>query len=151
VFQRYAYILPIAEKWWNKFCDRNRAEKTLHAYVRRGKVGPKNVELLLFYVTRPSKEIRGFGKFVDRITENADNLWKTHGQETCLNSYKEYANLLQGRLNATFILFKNLRELPSTVPITTVTKIMGIQRMPQMGKYINREEAYKLLRTWPSS
>jgi len=147
VFQRYAYILPITEKWWSRFCNRNREGKTLHAYVRRGKVGPKNVELLLFYVTYPLKEVRGFGEFVDRITGDPDDLWKIHGQETCLNSYDEYMSFLRGRLNATFILFKSLRELLTPIPIDTFTKITGIYRMPQIGKYINREETYKLLRT----
>jgi len=146
VFQRYGYILPITEKWWSRFCDRNREGKTLQAYVRRGKVGPKNVELLLFYVTHPFKEIQGFGEFVDRIIGDADDLWKTHGQETCL-TYNEYSSFLQGGLNATFILFKSLRELLTPVPIDTIIKITGIYRMPQIGKYINREETYKLLRT----
>ncbi len=146
MFQRYGYILPINEKWWNRFCNRNREGKTLQTHVRRGKVGPKNAQLLLFYVTHPFKEIRGFGEFVDRITGDANDLWKTHGRETCL-THNEYSSFMQGRQNATFIFFRSLHELLTPVPIDTITKIIGINRMLQTGKYITREETYKILRT----
>jgi len=142
---RYAYILLNYEKFWNRVCSRNRAGKALHAFVRRGKVGPKKTKLILFYVTRPSSEIRGVGEFIERITGDADDLWNAHGSETCLKSYEEYADFLQGRPKATFIRFKNLRELPTPIPANVISKFAGIERMPRSGKYINKKTVNQLI------
>jgi len=139
------FILPIEARWWKRFCDRNRESKTLHAYIRRGSVGPKDARLILFYVTSPFKEIRGFGEFVDRISGDADELWRNHGSETCLRSYEEFKNLMDGRRKATFILFKNLHELSKPVSFETISKKLGIRRMSRMGKYITREESLGLI------
>lgn len=139
------FILPIAVKWWKQFCDRNKEGKTLHVYVRRGNVGPKDTKLILFYVTYPFKEIQGFGEFVDRISGDPDELWKNHSSESCLRSYAEFKNLMGERRKATFILFKNLHELSKPVPFETLSKKLGIRRMSRMGKYITREEALGLI------
>ena len=117
----------------------------MHAFVRRGLVGPKNAELLLFYVTHPYKEIRGVGEFIERITGDAKDLWKTYGHESLLRSYEEYVDFLQGRRKATFIRFKNLRELPTPIPANVITQVIGITRVPRMGKYITKEMAHQLI------
>ncbi len=139
------FILPIEAKWWKRFCDRNREGKTLHAYVRRGVVGPKDAKLILFYVTRPVKEIHGFGEFVERISGDADELWKNHSSESCLRSYEEFKNLMGKRRKATFILFKNLQELSKPVTFEKLSKKLGIRRMSPMGKYVTREESLGLI------
>lgn len=117
----------------------------MHAFVRRGLVGPKNAELLLFYVTHPHKEIRGVGEFVERVAGDAEGLWKTYGHESLLKSYEEYIDFMQGRRKATFIMFKNLRELPTPIPANVIFQVTGIGRMPRMGKYITKEMAHQLL------
>ena len=117
----------------------------MHAFVRRGLVGPKNVELLLFYVTHPHKEIRGVGEFIERITGDSKDLWKTYGHETLLKSYEEYMDFMQGRRKATFIRFKNLRELPTPVRAKVLFEIIGIKRMPRMGTYITKEMVDQLI------
>jgi len=144
--ERHAYILINYEKFWNRVCSQDRAGKTLHAFVRRGKVGPKKAKLLLFYVNRPFREIRGVGEFIERITGDADDLWKAHGNETCLKSYEEYANFLQGRPKATFIRFKNLRELPAPIPPSVIFKVAGIEKMPRSGKYLDKKIVDQLIR-----
>ena len=143
--ERYAYILPIEEKWWNRLCNRSKAGKTLHVFVRKGVVGPTDVTLVLFYVKHPSRKIRGFGEFVVRVTGDVNELWNTYGQETCLNSYEEYVGFMQGRAKATFIVFKNLRELSMPVSVKDIYRIIGINRMPRGGKYINTKEAHRLI------
>jgi len=143
--ERYAFILLSNEKFWNQLCRQNRAGKVLHAFVRRGKVGPKKAELLLFYVNCPAKQIRGVAEFIERITGDADDLWNAYGNESCLKSYEEYMNFLQGRPKATFIRFKNLRELPVPIPASVISKVTGISRMPRSGKYINKKTANKLI------
>ncbi|NIR87318.1 hypothetical protein GWO13_07025 [Candidatus Bathyarchaeota archaeon] len=144
--ERHAYILLNDEKFWNRLCSQNRAGKTLHAFVRRGKVGPKKTELILFYVNHPLKEIRGVGEFIQRITGDADELWNAHGSETCLKSYEEYKDFLQGRPKATFIRFQNLRELSAPIPASRISKITGIGRMPRSGKYITKKTTNQLIR-----
>jgi len=143
--ERYAFILLSIEKFWNRLCNRNRAGKTVHVFVRKGLVGPKNAELLLFYVTHPHKEIRGVGEFIERITGDAKDLWKTYGHESLLRSYKEYMDFMQGRRKATFIRFKNLRELRTPKPANVISQVLGIRRMPRMGKYITKEMVDQLI------
>jgi len=117
----------------------------VHVFVRRGLVGPKNAELLLFYVTHPHKEIRGVGEFIERITGDAEDLWKTYGHESLLRSYKEYMDFMQGRRKATFIRLKNLRELPTPVRAKVISQVLGIRRMPRMGKYITKKMVHQLI------
>jgi len=143
--ERYAFILLSIEKFWNRLCNRNRAGKTVHVFVRRGLVGPKNAELLLFYVIHPHKEIRGVGEFIERITGDAKDLWKTYGHESLLRSYKEYMDFMQGRRKATFIRFKNLRQLPTPVRAKVISQVTGMRRMPRMGKYITKEMVHQLI------
>ena len=106
--ERYAYILLSTEKWWNRLYSQRRAGKVSHAFVRKGIVGPKQTEWILFYVTYPFKEIRGFGEFVERVTGSAENLWKDYGHETCVKSFGEYLDFLEGRTRVTFIRFRKL-------------------------------------------
>ena len=145
MLERYAYIILNIEKYWNRLCDQNRAGKTVHVFVRKGLVGPKNAKLLFFYVTHPHKEIRGVGDFIERITGDADDLWDTYGHESLLESYEEYMDFLQGRTKATFIRFKNLRVLAAHRPASVISQVTGISRMPRMGKYITKEMAHRLI------
>jgi predicted transcriptional regulator len=114
-------------------------------FVRRGLVGPKNAKLLLFYVTYPHKEIRGVGEFIERITGDTTDLWKTYGHESLLRSYEEYMDFMQGRRKATFIRFKNLRELSIPIRANVISQVTGIRRIPRMGKYITKEMAHQLI------
>ena len=143
--ERYAYILLNIERYWNRLCSRNRAGKTVHVFVRRGLVGPKNAELILFYVTYTHKEIRGVGEFIERITGDADDLWNAHGHESLLKSYEEYVDFMQGRAKATFIRFKNLRELATPISASVISRVAGIERMRRLGKYITKEMAHQLI------
>jgi len=145
VLERYAYILLNIEKYWNRLSAQNRAGKNVHAFVRRGLVGPKEAKLLLFYVTFPHKEIRGVGDFIERIAGDVDDLWNTYGHESLLGSYEEYMDFLQGRIKATFIRFKNLRVLADPVPASVMSQVTGIGVMSRMGKYITKEMAHRLI------
>ncbi|MCZ2808325.1 MAG: hypothetical protein O2V44_03115 [Candidatus Bathyarchaeota archaeon] len=143
--KRYAFILLNLEKFWKRLCSQNRADKHAHAFVRRGVVGPKNAKLLFFYVTHPHKDIRGFADFIERVTGDAEDLWKSLGHESLLNSYDEYKDFLQGRKKATFIRFRNLRELPTRITTKVLSQVVGIEKMPQMGLYLTEKMAHQLI------
>jgi len=143
--ERHAYILINDEKWWNRRLNQNKAGKKIHAFVRRGAVGPKTAQFVLFYVKNPIREIRGVGEFIERIKGEADELWNDYGQETVFKSHKEYAEFLQGRTKITFIRLKNIRALSSPVSLKTVLDILGINRMPRGGRYVGREVFEKIL------
>ena len=143
--KRYAFIVLNLEKFWKRLCSQNRAGKQAHAFIRRGVVGPKNAKLLFFYVIHPHKDIRGFADFVERVTGDAENLWKSLGHESLLNSYNEYKDFLQGRKKATFIRFRNLNEFPNPVTTKVLSKVVGIERMPQMGLYLTERMANQLI------
>ncbi len=143
--EKYAYIVLNFEKFWKRLCSQNRADKSAHAFVRRGAMGPKEAKQLFFYVTHPRKDIRGYADFVERVSGNAEDLWKALGHESLLNSYDEYNDFLQGRRKATFVRFKNLKELPKPIKAKTFAQIIGKKRMPQQGMYITKEMAQQLL------
>jgi predicted transcriptional regulator len=133
------------EKFWKRLCSQNRAGKANHAFVRRGKMGPKNTKKLFFYVTHPWKDIQGYADFVERIAGDAKDLWQSLGHESLLNSYDEYQDFLQGRQKATFVRFKNLKEFPKPVTAESWARILGKKRMPQIGMYITKKTAHQLL------
>ena len=143
--KNYAYVVLNLEKFWKRLCSQNRAGKSAHAFVRRGAVGPKNTKHLFFYVTHPHKDIRGYADFVERITGNAKDLWKSLGHESLLNSYDEYNDFLQGRKKATFVRFRNLKEFPKPIDTKSLAQIIGKERMPQQGMYITEKMAQQLL------
>jgi predicted transcriptional regulator len=143
--ERYAYILLSNEKWWNRLHIQKMAGKVSHAFIRKGTVGPKQTELILFYVTYPFKEIRGFSEFVERVIGNAENLWKDYGQETCVKSFGEYLDFLEGRTRVSFIRFRNLHLLDTPISASVISRVTGINRMPRSGRYINKEMTHKLI------
>ena len=143
--KQYAYILINAEKWWNRRLSQNSAGKTIHAFVRRGIVGPKTAQYVLFYVKHPLREIRGIGEFIERITGDIDELWNNYGHETVFKSYQEYLEFLQGRAKTTFIRLKNVRKLFAPIPLKTVSGILNVNRMPRGGRYLNKETFEKIV------
>jgi predicted transcriptional regulator len=143
--ERYAFIVLNFEKFWKRLCNQNRTGKRVHAFVRRGVVGPKKAKQLFFYVTHPRKDIQGSADFIERITGDAEDLWKSLGHESLLSSYDEYQDFLEGRRKATFIRFKNLKEFPKPVTTKAMTQIIGKERMPQMGMYITEKRAHRLM------
>ncbi|MCW4015858.1 MAG: hypothetical protein NWF06_05760 [Candidatus Bathyarchaeota archaeon] len=144
--KQYAFIVLNFEKFWNRLCSQNRAGKTNHSFVRRGVMGPKKTEKLFFYVTGQRKDISGYADFVERVTDDATDIWESLGHESLLKSYAEYNNdFLQGRKKATFVRFKNLKEFPKPVKMEAWAQIIGKQRMPQGGMYITKKMAHQLL------
>lgn len=108
-------------------------------------MGPKNANKLFFYVTNPRQDIQGRADFVERKTDDANNLWESLGHETLLKSYDKYQKFLDGRRKTTFIRFKNLKEFPKPVSTETWKQIIGKNRMPQSGLYITEKMARQLL------
>ena len=143
--EQYAYILLITPKWWDRLLDRLEAGKEFHAFVRRGLVGPKKTTMLLFYVTHPFKEIRGFAQFVERITGEAEDLWKAYGDETSPRSYGEYRDFLHGKPKTTFIRFKNPKTLSQPISASMIRQVAGIGRMPRGGRYLSKKLAQELI------
>ena len=143
--ERYVYILLSEEKWWNRLCGRNRNSSQMHAFVRRSRVGPLGAQKLLFYVNKPVMQIRGVADFIERLVGDYKELWDAHGDETCFKTFDEYVVFLRGRTTATFIRFTNFRELTDPVSMEIISEVLGVLRMPAMGKYLNRETANQLI------
>jgi len=144
--ERYAYILVEHEKWWNSRLDQSQKGINTQAFVRRGRVGPKEAKTLLFYVKLPVGEIRGYGDFLARITATPDELWNQHGSETAFQSRDQYDDFVEGRSKVTFIRFKNLQEFEKPVGWKDLSTELGIKKMPNGGKYLSRETVNSLLR-----
>lgn len=139
--ERHAYILITAENWWNRRCIQNRAGKVLQAFVRHGKVGPLQVEQLLFYVKHPVRELRGKAEFVERIVGNAEELWNKYGNETVFETYDEYKEFVGDQTKTTFIRFKNLQELEKPKPLKFLLEKLGGSMLARSGKYVGKEMA----------
>jgi predicted transcriptional regulator len=89
--ERYAYILAVDEKYWNRLCQCNKATLGTHVFIRRSEVAPIQVKELLFYVTGNKKmQVLGSADFVERLTGNYEELWNKFGDESCFDSFEEY-------------------------------------------------------------
>jgi len=138
--ERYAYVVLEAEKWWNRRLGQSKTGKTLQAFVRHGKVGPRDAKLLLFYVKHPIREVRGKADFLERVVGNADELWNKYGPETVFESYDEYKEFLEGRQEMTFVRLKNLQELiPPISRESFLGKTGGRAMLPRNGKYLSKD------------
>jgi len=144
--EHYAYLLVEDEKWWNRRCARNRTSNAVHSFVRRGRVGPKDAQKILFYVKRPAKQIRGFAQFLERITGTTDELWNQYGSETIFESRDEYDFFVSGRSKVTFIRFKGMEEFEKPISSYDVCVAMGVKQMPQGGKYLGRETVNSIIK-----
>jgi len=144
--ERYAYILVENEKWWNNRCKQSQKGSNMQAFVRRGRVGPKDAKTLLFYVKLPVGEIRGHGDFLERISGTAEELWNVYGSETVFESREQYDGFVEGRSKVTFIRFKNLQELEKPIGWKDLSAALGIKKMPNGGRYLSRETVTSLLR-----
>lgn len=142
--ERYGFILLSDEKWWNRLCERNRSGCQTHAFVRRSLVGPVEAQKLLFYVKRPAMQIRGIADFVERVTGDYKELWSKYGGETCLKSFEDYLDFLQGKRKVTFIRFTNFYVFEAPISMEAITKFLGVLRIPRGGKYISREVVNQL-------
>jgi predicted transcriptional regulator len=146
--EHYGYILVEREKWWNSRHDKNRKSVNTQVFVRRGLVGPKEAQKLLFYVKLPVGKILGYGDFLERIIGTADELWNIYGSETVFESRDQYDDFVEGRSNVTFLRFKNLRELEKEKQISWkhLSAELGIKKMPNGGRYLSRETVNSMLR-----
>jgi len=144
--EHYAYILVEHEKWWNSRCNKSQTGLNTQAFVRRGRVGPKEAKTLLFYVKLPVGEIRGYGEFLERIIGTAEELWNTHGSETVFKSQDEFNDFVEGRSHVTFIRFRNLQELEKPISWKDLAAALGIKKMPNGGRYLSMETVNSLAR-----
>ncbi|HKZ93853.1 MAG TPA: hypothetical protein VJ249_04630 [Candidatus Bathyarchaeia archaeon] len=143
--EHYAYILVEDEKWWSRRCTINKRGNSVHSFVRRGKVGPKETSKLLFYIKSPARHIRGFGEFVERITGSQDELWNLYGAETVFENKEEYDTFVAGRESVSMIRFRNLEELDKPVSFEVFYAAVGIKKMPNGGMYISRETLNQMI------
>lgn len=84
-------------------------------------------------------QIKGVADFIERVAGDYKELWSKYGSETCLKSFEDYLDFLQGRRKVTFIRFTNFCEFEVPVSMEAVTKVLDVSRIPRGGKYINRE------------
>jgi predicted transcriptional regulator len=143
--ERYAYVLVEDEKWWNRRRTRNKTGTSVHSFVRRGKVGPKQAHKLLFYIKLPVKKIEGESEFVERIVGSKDELWNLYGAETVFQTRDEYDNFVGGRDTVTLIRFRNMEELDTPVDFKAFNAATGIKKMPNGGMYLSRETISQMI------
>jgi len=142
--ERYAYILTVDEKYWNRLRQRNKTTLGTHVFIRKNQVAPKQVQQLLFYVTR-KRQVLGAADFVERLTGNYEELWEKLGSESCFESFDEYKKFAGGREMMTFIRFSNFREIVDPEPKEELVKVLGSLHRFGIGKYLDRETAMQLV------
>ncbi len=123
--ERYAFVLIADEKYWRRLCERNRANRAVHIFVRKNQVGPREAQKLLFYVKKPIMQVRGVADFIERLTGNSEELWSKHGAESCFESHAEYAAFAEGREKMTFIRFTNFSALEKPKDTEITRAILG--------------------------
>jgi predicted transcriptional regulator len=141
--ERHAFILISDEKYWNRLRERNRADREVHAFVRKNLVGPREAQTLLFYVKKPIMQVRGVADFVERLTGDREELWRKYGAESCFESFDEYVAFAKGREKMTFVRFKNFTELENPKPTEIIRSVLG-SLQGFRGKYVSLETAKQL-------
>jgi len=144
--ERYAYLLVEEEKWWNRRCDQSQKGLDPQAFVRRGRVGPIDARVLLFYVKLPVGEVRGYADFLERISGAADELWNMHGSETVFESPDEYGSFVGGRGKVTFIRLRNLQKSERPASWKDLSATLGIKKMPNGGMYLSRASVDSIIK-----
>lgn len=142
--ERYAFILIADEKYWRRLCERNKASGETHAFVRKNKVGPTNAQKLLFYVKRPVMQILGVADFVERLTGAPEELWRSHGAESCFESFEEFCKFAHGREVMTFLRFRNFFELVNPKSAKALRSILG-SLQGFRGGYVDSATAEQLI------
>ncbi|MDH7564091.1 MAG: hypothetical protein QHH24_04320 [Candidatus Bathyarchaeota archaeon] len=143
--RRYAFVMMIQNKYWQKFLQRSFDGLEVHSYVRRGFAGPSATLLLLFYVARPVGELAGYAEFIERSAGNVDEIWSKHSAESVLESKEQYNALVRGVKHVSFIRFKNLHMAKDPLPLKSLLMMLGKKRLSRAGFYICRENAEKLI------
>ena len=141
--ERYAFILISNEKYWNKLRERNRTNRGIQVFVRKNQVGPREAQMLLFYVKKPIMQVRGVADFIERLTGDREELWRKYGAESCFESFDEYAAFAQGREKMTFVRLKNFAELENPKSTEVIRSVLG-SLQGFRGKYVNEETAKQL-------
>jgi predicted transcriptional regulator len=136
--EHYAFVLIADEKYWNRLCERNRANREVHIFARKNQVGPCEAQKLLFYVKKPIMQVRGVADFIERLTGNYEKLWRKYGSESCFESFDEYAEFAEGREKMTFVRFKNFAELENPKHTEITRMVLGPLRWFR-SKYVNLE------------
>ncbi|HXX88019.1 MAG TPA: hypothetical protein VEH86_06210 [Candidatus Acidoferrum sp.] len=143
--QKYAFVMMTREKWWNRFIADHHDGKRKQSYVQKGAAPPKNVSLILFYVSRPVGEIAGHAEFVQRIVGDPDEVWKKYGEESVLRSESEYREFLGDQRQVSFIRFQNFVETRHGLPLIDLLALLGKRRLSRKGFYVDKETADKMV------
>ena len=142
--EHYAFVLIVNEKYWNQIRRASNQNFSTHAFVRKNKVGPKQTQKLLFYVTK-KKQVLGSADFIERQSGNGEELWKKFGNETCFESFDEYKKFADQRETMTFIRFSNFTELTSPLSKEGIGEVLGSMQGFGAGKYVDKDTATKLV------
>jgi predicted transcriptional regulator len=142
--ERYAYVLTVDEKYWNRLCQGNENTFKTHVFIRKNQVAPKQVKLLLFYVTK-KRQILGTADFVERLTGNYEEFWEKFGRESYFESFQEYKDFAEGREMMTFIRFSNFKEIVDPKSKEELFKVLGTLQSFGAGKYLDEETAMQLV------
>ncbi|MEM2970962.1 MAG: hypothetical protein QW270_00865 [Candidatus Bathyarchaeia archaeon] len=143
--ERYAFVIMIKDKWWREFCWLHRKGKQVQAYVGGMRAPPKNASLLIFYVSKPIGEIAGYAEFIERKVGKPEELWREYGNESVLNSEEQYFTFVNDKPIVSFIRFKNLHEASNPIPLNNILMLLGVNRLPRGGFYIDKETAEKMI------
>ena len=139
----YAFVLVLDQKYWSRLCERTRAGKETHFFVRGNAVAPLDAKKLLFYVKKPKMQILGTADFVERIVGEPGDLWNQHGAQSIFETQEEYQAFAGDRKQLTFIRFNNFTELANPKPKETLTSILG-SMVWFNPKYVSQKTAEQL-------
>jgi len=143
--QHYAFVVMVREKYWLAYRDRNDEGKKAHAYVVRGAAPPKNVKVLLFYVSKPVKSLCGYANFIGREVGDSAMLWNKHCDESVLRSWVEYEEFVGTAGSVSFIRFNDLREAVDPIPLRNLLSFFGVKKLSRKGFYVDKDVTGQLI------
>jgi predicted transcriptional regulator len=142
--ERYAYVLMVDKKYWNRLRHRKKTASGKHVFIRKNQVAPKQTHQLLFYVTK-KRQVLGEADFVERLTGNYQELWEKFGSESCFESFEEYKKFTGDREMMTFIRFNNFKEITNPRSKEELASLLGSLQGFGAGKYLDRNIAAQIV------
>jgi len=141
----FGFVMMVQERWWVEFGRRLEKGENIHSFVLKGAAPPKNAQIILFYVTAPVKEMAGYARFIERRFGEPQEIWRTYGGESVLESSEEYEKFIGSVRQVSFVRFKDLHVAANSISLKTLLLSLGVRRLSRKGFYVDKETAERLI------
>ncbi|MBN2499535.1 MAG: hypothetical protein JXB38_02145 [Anaerolineales bacterium] len=101
-------------------------------------------DLIIMYVSSPTKELKAFLKVDQVLIDKPDNLWKKIGEESGL-SREEYNQYFEGANTGYAIRLKDIDKIPTPISLQELRELIPGFNPPQSYRYFSGNDLNLIL------